>query len=172
VRDAVIERFACERLWAVAQAEGRVEKPLPEVLFVCEHNSGRSQMAAALTRHLSKGWVGVRSAGSHPDEQIDPVVVRAMSEIGIDLALEFPKPLTDEVVRAADVVVTLGCGDACPVYPGRRYQDWPVADPAGRSLAFVRDVRYELYHRVWELLELLVPDANLLALHQPEGGGR
>jgi arsenate reductase (thioredoxin) len=166
----VIERFARERLWAVAQAEGRVEKPLPEVLFVCEHNSGRSQMAAALTHHLSKGWVGVRSAGSRPDEQIDPVVVRAMSEIGIDLALEFPKPLTDEVVRAADVVVTLGCGDACPVYPGRRYQDWPVSDPAGRSLAFVRDVRYQLYHRVWELLELLVPDANLLALHQPQGG--
>ncbi len=166
----IIERFARERLWAVAQADGRVDKPLPEVLFVCEHNAGRSQIAAALTHHLSNGWVGVRSAGTHPEEQVDPVVVQAMSEIGVDVALEFPKPLTEELVRAADVVVTLGCGDACPVYPGRRYLDWPVSDPAGQPLVVVREIRYELYHRVWDLLETLVPTGDLIALHRPIGG--
>jgi arsenate reductase len=168
----IIERFARERLWAIAQASGIVEKPLPEVLFVCEHNAGRSQMAAALTQHLSKGWVGVRSAGSHPDEQIDPVVVEAMRELDVDVSHEFPKPLTDEVIRAADVVVTLGCGDACAVHPGKRYQDWPVADPAGRSLAVVRRIRYEIYHRVWDLIERLVPSANLLSMHRPIGAPR
>jgi len=165
-----IEKFARERLQAVAQTDGTVRKTLPEVLFVCEHNAGRSQMAAALTHHLSNGWVGVRSAGSHPDEQIDPVVVQAMSEIGVDVALEFPKPLTDEVVRAADVVVTLGCGDACPVYPGRRYEDWSVPDPAGQTLPVVRQIRYAIYHHVWDLLETLVPAEDLLALHRPIGG--
>ena len=115
-----------------------VAKAMPEVLFVCEHNAGRSQMAAALTHELSERSVAVRSAGSHPTERIDPVVVEAMSELGIDVRMEFPKPLTDEVVRAADVVVTLGCGDACPVYPGKRYEDWPVADPAGQPLEVVR----------------------------------
>jgi arsenate reductase len=168
----IIERLARERLWAVAQANGRVEKALPELLFVCEHNAGRSQMAAALAHHLSNGWVGVRSAGSHPDEQIDPVVVHAMAELGIDVACEFPKPLTDEVIRAADVVVTLGCGDACAVYPGTRYQDWPVSDPSGQSIDVVRRVRYELYHRVWDLLETLVPAANLIEIHRPIGGQR
>jgi arsenate reductase len=162
----IIERFARQRLCAVAQAQGRVEKEFPEVLFVCEHNAGRSQIAAALTHHLSNGWVGVRSAGSHPDEQIDPVVVRAMAEIGVDVAFDFPKPLTDEVVRAADVVVTLGCGDACPVYPGKRYEDWPVADPAGRPLTVIREIRYTLYHLVWELLETLVPGADVLAIQR------
>jgi protein-tyrosine-phosphatase len=166
----IIERFARERLWAVAQADTRVEKPLPEVLFVCERNAGRSQIAAALTHHLSNGWVGVRSAGSHPDESIDAVIIAAMAEIGIDVALEFPKPLTDEVVRAADVIVTLGCNDACPVYPGKRYQDWPIADPAGHSLEVVREIRYALYHHVWELLETLVPTGDLITLHRPIGG--
>jgi arsenate reductase len=166
----IIERFARERLWAVAQADGRVDKPLPEMLFVCERNAGRSQIAAALTHHLSNGWVGVRSAGTHPQEQIDPVVVQAMSEIGVDVALEFPKPLTEELVRAADVVVTLGCGDACPVYPGRRYLDWPVSDPAGQPLAVVREIRYALYHHVWDLLETLVPTGDLIALHRRIGG--
>jgi len=168
----IIERFARERLWAIAQADGRIEKPLPEVLFVCEHNAGRSQMAAALADHLSGGWVGVRSAGSYPDGQIDPVVVEAMEELGVDLACGFPKPLTDEVVRAADVVVTLGCGDACAVYAGKRYQDWPVADPAGRPLEVVRGIRYELFHRVWDLLETLVPAGNLIDIHRPIGGQR
>ncbi len=153
----IIERFAREQLWAVAQSTGLVAKPLPEVLFVCERNAGRSQMAAALAHHLSNGWVGVRSAGSHPDEQIDPVVVEAMNELGIDVSQEFPKPLTDDVLRAADVVVTLGCGDACAVYPGRRYLDWRVADPAGQPLDVVRRIRYELYHHVCELLDTLEP---------------
>jgi protein-tyrosine-phosphatase len=157
-----VERFARERLQAVAQTEGLVAKGLPEVLFVCEHNSGRSQMAAALTHELSDGQVAVRSAGSHPTEKIDPIVVQAMSELGIDVRMEFPKPLTDEVVRAADVVVTLGCGDACPVYPGKRYEDWPVADPAGQPLATVRRIRYDVHHHVTELLDELgiaiVPD--------------
>jgi arsenate reductase (thioredoxin) len=166
----IIERFAREQLWAVAQVTGAVEKPLPEVLFVCERNAGRSQMAACLAHELSKGWIGVRSAGSHPDEQIDPMVVQAMAEIGLDVSTEFPKPLTDAVVRAADVVVTLGCGDVCPVYPGKRYRDWRVADPAGQPLAVVREIRYQLYHHVWELIETLVPSANLLDLQRPTGG--
>jgi protein-tyrosine-phosphatase len=166
----IIERFAREQLWAVAQATGAVEKPLPEVLFVCERNAGRSQMAACLAHKLSRGWIGVRSAGSHPDERIDPMVVAAMEEIGLDVSAEFPKPLTDAVIRAADVVVTLGCGDACPVYPGKRYQDWPVADPAGQPIDVVRGIRYELYHRVWELIETLVPTADLLDMNQPKGG--
>ena len=155
-----IERFARERLGAVAQAEGLVPKALPEVLFVCEHNSGRSQMAAALTHELSKGTVAVRSAGSHPAEKIDPVVVEAMTELGVDVRTEFPKPLTDEVVRAADVVVTLGCGEACPVYPGKRYEDWPVADPAAQPIEVVRRIRYDIHHHVAELLETL-PGAAL-----------
>lgn len=163
----IVERFARERLWAIAQATGLVEKPLPEVLFICERNAGRSQMAAALTDRLSGGWVSVRSAGSHPEQEIDHVVVDAMLEIGIDVGGEFPKPLTDEVVRAADVVVTLGCGDACVIYPDTRYRDWPVPDPAGRSLPVVRRIRYELYHHVWELVETLLPAIDLAAIPGP-----
>ncbi len=151
---SLIERFARERLEAVAQAEGIVAKGLPEVLFVCEHNAGRSQMAAALAHELSGGTIAVRSAGTSPIEQIDPVVVEAMSEFGIDVGMEFPKPLTDEVIRAADVVVTLGCGDWCPVYPGKRYQDWPIADPAGQPLEVVRRIRYDIHRHVSELLTL------------------
>lgn len=150
-----IERFARERLEAVAQAEGLIAKVLPEVLFVCVHNSGRSQMAAALTHELSNEQVRVRSAGSHPTERLDPVVVEAMSELGIDVRTEFPKPLTDEVVRAADVVITMGCGDACPVYPGKHYQDWEVADPAGQPLEVVRRIRYDIHHHVADLMEAL-----------------
>jgi protein-tyrosine-phosphatase len=150
-----IERFARERLEAVAQAEGLVAKPLPEVLFVCVHNSGRSQMAAALAHELSTGRVRVRSAGSDPTEKINPIVVAAMAEVGIDVRMEFPKPLTDEVVRAADAIVTLGCGDACPVYPGKRYEDWDVADPAGQPLDVVRRIRYEIHHHVIDLLETM-----------------
>jgi arsenate reductase len=150
-----VERFARERLQAGAQVEGIVAKALPEVLFVCEHNAGRSQMAAALAHELSTGAVAVRSAGTSPVEKIDPVVVEAMTEIGIDVRMEFPKPLTDEVVRAADVVVTLGCGDSCPVYPGKRYQDWPIADPAGQPLEVVRRIRADISDHVSELLETL-----------------
>ena len=128
-----IERFARERLEAVAQAEGLVPKPLPEALFVCVHNAGRSQMAAALAHELSNGRIAVRSAGSDPTERISPVVVEAMNEIGIDVRMEFPKPLTDEVVRAADVVVTMGCGDACPVYPGQALRGLAGRGPCGAA---------------------------------------
>jgi arsenate reductase (thioredoxin) len=130
---------------------------LPEVLFVCVHNAGRSQMAAGLLDHRAKGTVYVRSAGSAPADSIKPTVVEAMAEIGIDLAHEFPKPLTDDVVRAADVVVTMGCGDACPIYPGKRYVDWELTDPAGKSLQEVRAIRDEIDSRVQALLTELVP---------------
>jgi protein-tyrosine-phosphatase len=149
-------RFARERLRALAQAEGMVAKAVPEVLFVCVHNAGRSQMAAGLLKLRARGRVHVRSAGSEPAERINPAVVEAMREVGVDLSEEFPKPLTDEVVRAADAVVTMGCGDACPVYPGKRYLDWELEDPAGKSLAQVRRIRDEIDARVQELLgELL-----------------
>ena len=151
------ERFARERLWALAQAEGRVEKTMPEVLFVCVRNAGRSQMAAALTHHLSGGAIGVRSAGSMPGEEIHPTVAQAMAEIGVALGDGFPKPLTDEVVRAADVVVTMGCGDACPVYPGKRYEDWAVADPAEQPIERVREIRDDIRLRVDHLVTLLSP---------------
>ena len=150
-----VERFARERLEAAAQADGLIPKALPEVLFICVRNAGRSQMAAALTSELSDGQVSVRSAGSDPTERIHPVVVEAMQEIGIDVRMEFPKPLTDEVVRAADVIVTLGCGDACPIFPGKRYEDWDVADPEGQPLDVVRRIRYDLHHHVAELLETI-----------------
>lgn len=150
-------RFARERLRALAQAEGRVVKEVPEVLFVCVHNAGRSQMAAGLMSLRSGGTVSVRSAGSDPAEEINPAVVEAMAELGVDLHEEFPKPLTDEVVRAADAVVTMGCGDACPVYPGKRYLDWELADPAGQDLATVRRIRDEIDRRVQTLLAELAP---------------
>jgi arsenate reductase (thioredoxin) len=150
-------RLARERLWALAQAEGHVEKTKPEVLFVCVHNAGRSQMAAALTHHLSQERIGVRSAGSMPGEQIHPIVVEAMREIGVDVHQEFPKPLSDEVVRAADVVITMGCGDACALYPGKRYEDWEVADPEGQPIDTVRAIRHEVARRVQELVDSLVP---------------
>jgi len=151
------ERFARERLKAVAQAEGTLVKEVPEILFVCVRNAGRSQMAAALLRHHGAGRVNVRSAGSAPADDIHDNVREAMSEIGLDMSEAFPKPLTDEVVRAADVVVTMGCGDACPVYPGKRYVDWELEDPAEKDLAGVRVIRDELEGRVQQLLEELVP---------------
>jgi arsenate reductase (thioredoxin) len=128
---------------------------VPEVLFVCVHNAGRSQMAAALLHLRAGGRVHVRSAGSDPAERINPAVVEAMSEIGIDMSHEFPKPLTDEVVRAADVVITMGCGDACPIYPGKRYEDWELSDPAGRSVQEVRPIRDAIDRRVRDLLDEL-----------------
>jgi arsenate reductase (thioredoxin) len=132
-------------------------KERPEVLFVCVHNAGRSQMAAALLDHHAQGRVHVRSAGSTPAAEINPAVVQAMAEVGIDISKEFPKPLTDQVVRDADAVVTMGCGDACPVYPGKRYIDWELTDPAGKGLEEVRPIRDEIDRRVRELLEELVP---------------
>jgi arsenate reductase len=148
----LVHRFARERLHALGQAEGAIAKDVPEVLFVCVHNSGRSQMAAGLLHQRAAGLVHVRSAGSDPGETINPNVVRAMSELGVDLSQEFPKPLTDEVVRAADTVITMGCGDACPIYPGKRYEDWTVDDPAGKDLDEVRAIRDEIDRRVRELL--------------------
>ena len=128
------------------------ETPL-EVLFVCVHNAGRSQMAAALLTRRSDGRVNVRSAGSEPAEIVNPDVVEAMAELGVDLAGAFPKPLTDEVVRAADVVITMGCGDACNIYPGKRYEDWLVDDPAGAtSLGEVRRIRDDIDARIRLLL--------------------
>ncbi len=153
----LVHRFARERLKALAQAEGRVVKEVPEVLFVCVHNAGRSQMAAGLMSLRAGGKVHVRSAGSDPGEEINPAVVEAMAELGVDLHEEFPKPLTDEVVRAADAVVTMGCGDACPVYPGKRYLDWELTDPAGQDLETVREIRDEIDGRVRSLLADLVP---------------
>jgi protein-tyrosine-phosphatase len=145
-------RLAKERLTAAAQAEGRIVKVVPELLFVCVHNAGRSQMAAALAAHLAPGKVHVRSAGSHPTGQINPVVVQALAERGIELAEAFPKPLSGDVVRAADVIVAMGCGDACPIYPGKRYEDWIVADPNGQPIEVVRDIRDDLQQRVSGLL--------------------
>ena len=138
------ERFARDRLRATAQMEGRVLSELPEVLFVCVHNAGRSQMAAALLDHHAQGEVHVLSAGSEPASSLNPAVVEAMSELGLDISKEFPKPLTDEVVRAAEVVITMGCGDACPLYPGKRYFDWELEDPEGKSLPTVRRIRDQI----------------------------
>ena len=152
-----VHRFVLERLQALAQTEGAIAKAVPEVLFVCVHNAGRSQMAAALLDHHAKGQVHVRSAGSDPADQLSPAVVAAMAEWGIHLSREFPKPLTDEVVRAADVVVTMGCGDACPLYPGKRYLDWELGDTIGRPVEQVRAIRDDLDHRVRALLGKLVP---------------
>ena len=149
-------RFARERLKALAQTEGLVTKEMPEVLFVCVHNAGRSQMAAGLVKLRSKGRIHVRSAGSAPGDEINPAVVDAMAELGIDMSEEFPKPLTDEVVRAADVVVTMGCGDACPIYPGKRYEDWVLDDPADQDVATVRRIRDEVDARVQTLVQELL----------------
>ena len=133
---------------------------VPEVLFVCVHNAGRSQMAAALLTHLADGRVVVRSAGSAPAEAVNPAVVQALDEIGIDIRKEMPKLLTDEAVRSSDVVVTMGCGDACPVYPGKPYLDWKLDDPAGKGVEAVRPIRDEIKVRVEKLLgELLPADA-------------
>lgn len=151
----LVERFAKEQLQAAAQAEGRLAKPVPELLFVCVHNAGRSQMAAALADSLSGGRVHVRTAGSQPAGEVNPQVVAVLAERGIDLSEAYPKPLTDDVVRAADVIVTMGCGDACPIYPGKRYEDWDVADPAGADLDEVRNIREDLQARVSNLLREL-----------------
>ena len=125
---------------------------VPEVLFVCIHNAGRSQMAAALLDHHAQGRVRVRSAGSDPADRVNPAVVQAMAELGLDISKEFPKPLTDDAVQAADAVITMGCGDACPVYPGKRYLDWQLDDPAGQDDAAVRKIRDEIDDRVRGLL--------------------
>ena len=127
----------------------------PEVLFVCVHNAGRSQMAAGWLHHLAGDRVQIRTAGSEPADQINPVVVDAMDEVGVDISREFPKRLTNEAVEAADVVITMGCGDACPIYPGKRYEDWDLEDPAGKDPGTVRGIRDEIKQRVEALIEQL-----------------
>lgn len=149
---SLTERFAKDRLRALAQYETKIEKDRPSILFVCVHNAGRSQMAAALATELSSGRVEVRSAGSAPSDSIPDSVHAAMDEIGLNLAEAFPKPLTDEVVRAADVVITMGCGDACPIYPGKRYEDWDLQDPSELDVDGVKEVRNDIEARIRTLL--------------------
>jgi len=145
-------RFAADRLRALARADGLLTDTVPDVLFVCVQNAGRSQLAAGILRTLAGDRVRVLTAGSEPAGAVNPKIVAALDEIGIAVGGEYPKPLTDEVVRAADYVVTMGCGDACPIYPGRRYLDWELPDPAGLDMAGVRKVRDEIDARVRGLL--------------------
>src|SRR4051794_30231068 len=144
----------------------------PSVLFVCVHNAGRSQMAAAFMTHLSDGKVEVRSAGSEPAERVNPAAVQAMAEAGIDIAAETPKILTDQAVLESDVVITMGCGDSCPFYPGKRYEDWVLDDPAGKGVEAVRPIRDEIRRRVEALVaELLPGDAPAAVRQVPAPGG-
>jgi arsenate reductase len=144
----------------------------PEVLFVCVHNAGRSQMAAALLEHHAAGRVRVRSAGSEPADRLNPAVIQAMAEIGIDISAERPKLLQEEVVRDAHVVITMGCGDACPVFPGIRYEDWELADPSGKPLEEVRAIRADIDGRVRTLLEELTGQAESAERSEASGSGR
>ena len=153
---SLAERFARDRLYALAKSQSPQSSGTVDVLFVCVHNSGRSQMAAGFTAKLGGNKVIVRSAGSAPKESISLTVIEAMAEIGIDITQEFPKPLTDEVVRASDAVITMGCGDACPIYPGKRYEDWVLDDPAGQGIEPVRVIRDEIKSRVEKLLAELL----------------
>jgi protein-tyrosine-phosphatase len=146
------ERFARQRLKALAKVEGLAHDGIPVVLFLCVHNAGRSQMALGLFNRLAGGRAIAWSGGSEPGKEVNPTAVLAMQEVGIDITGEFPKPWTDEIVRAADVVVTMGCGDACPLFPGKRYEDWELDDPAGQDLDTVRPIRDEIEHRVRALL--------------------
>ena len=149
------ERFARQRLKALARVEGRGDDGVPIVLFLCVHNSGRSQMALGFLQHLAGDGAVAWSGGSDPGSALNPAAVAAMRERGIDITDEFPKPWTDEIVRAADVVVTMGCGDSCPIFPGKRYEDWDLDDPAGQSLEAVRPIRDEIERRVRTLLDEL-----------------
>jgi arsenate reductase (thioredoxin) len=150
-----VERFARDRLKALAKIEGKTTSDKPSVMFLCVHNAGRSQMAAGWLRHLAGDSVDVFSGGSEPASQVNPAAIDAMAEVGIDIRSEFPKPWTDEIIRAADVVVTMGCGDACPVYPGKRYEDWVLDDPEGLGIEAVRPIRDEIRRRVEDLLAKL-----------------
>lgn len=150
-----VERYTRQRLRALARVEGKVTTDVPMVVFLCVHNAGRSQMAAGWMQHLAGDRVDVFSGGSDPGREVNPSAVATMAEIGIDIASEFPKPWTDEVVRAADVIVTMGCGDACPVFPGKRYLDWELDDPAGLGVEGVRPIRDEIGRRVRLLMDEL-----------------
>jgi arsenate reductase len=152
---SLTSKFAADRLSALAKEKARPATGIPEVLFVCVQNAGRSQIASAILRHLAGDKVLVRTAGSEPAAAVRSVVTTALDEIGVSLDGEYPKPLTDEVVRAADVVITMGCGDACPVYPGKRYLDWELDDPAGLPLPQVRRIRDRIEGHVRELLKTL-----------------
>jgi arsenate reductase len=151
------ERFARQRLQALAKVEGLSHDGKPTVLFLCTHNAGRSQMAMGFFVHHAGDAAIAWSGGSEPGDQVNPAAISAMKERGIDIAGEYPKPWTDEIVRAADVVITMGCGDACPVFPGKRYEEWTLDDPAGLDLADVRPIRDEIERRVLTLLDELVP---------------
>ncbi len=155
------ERFARQRLDALARVEGKITDGRPTVLFLCTHNAGRSQMALGFFTHLA-GDNGVAwSGGSEPGDEINPSAIEAMAEVGIDITGEYPKPWTDEIVQAADVVVTMGCGDACPIFPGKRYENWELPDPAGQSVDAVRPIRDDIETRVRRLLtDLNVTAAN------------
>ena len=155
LRPLTAERFARQRLEALAKVEGKSNDGLPTVLFLCVHNAGRSQMALGWFNHLAGDLALAWSGGSEPGTEVNPSAVLAMHEVGIDITGEFPKPWTDEIVQAADVVVTMGCGDSCPLFPGKRYEDWELADPAGRDVAAVRPIRDEIEQRVRRLLESL-----------------
>jgi arsenate reductase (thioredoxin) len=149
------ERFARQRLKALARVEGKADDGLPTVLFLCVHNAGRSQMALGWFEHLAGDRAVAWSGGSEPGNEVNPAAIEAMKELGIDISSEFPKPWTDEIVQAADVVVTMGCGDACPLFPGKRYEDWELDDPAGQGVDAVRPIRDEIGERVRELLRSL-----------------
>lgn len=155
-----VERYTRQRLRALARVEGKSTSTTPMVVFLCVHNAGRSQIAAGWAQHLAGDSIELFSGGSDPASRINPSAVAAMAEIGIDISSEFPKPWTDEIVRAADVIVTMGCGDACPIFPDKRYLDWDVADPAGLPLEEVRPIRDDIGERVRALLGEL-----RLALH-------
>jgi protein-tyrosine-phosphatase len=149
------ERFARQRLKALAKVEGKADDGVPVVLFLCVHNAGRSQIALGWFNHLAAGNAIAWSGGSEPGSEVNPAAITAMKEVGIDIAQEYPKPWTDEIVRAADVVITMGCGDACPIFPGKRYEDWDLNDPAGLDIDAVRPIRDEIGERVRTLLTSL-----------------
>ena len=152
------ERFARQRLRALAKVEGKSDDGKPIVLFLCTHNAGRSQMAMGFFTHMAGDGAVAWSGGSEPGDEVNPAAVQAMAEVGIDISGEYPKPWTDEIVQAADVVITMGCGDACPVFPGRRYEEWVLNDPAGQDIAGVRPIRDDIEERVRRLLaDLNVP---------------
>ncbi len=154
------ERFARQRLNALAKVEGKAGTGLPTVLFLCTHNAGRSQMAMGFFTHLAGDRAVAWSGGSEPGTRVNPAAIAAMAERGIDISGEYPKPWTDEIVRAADAVITMGCGDACPVFPGRRYEEWVLTDPDGLDVDSIRPIRDEIEQRVRRLLvELEVPTA-------------
>lgn len=153
----LIERFTNDRLRALVRIDADPSTLNPSVLFLCVHNAGRSQMAAGWMRHLSDGTVDVFSGGSEPSDEVNQAAVAAMAEVGVDISDQLPQPWADEIVRAADVVVTMGCGDACPVYPGKRYIDWELDDPAGKGVEDVRPIRDDIKGRVEDLLAQLQP---------------